>query len=237
MHKRLFSTILIAVAVLNLAVSASANSVVLQSSKDNTLIEENTGATSNGAGASMFAGRVGVTGGTTKRRAIFMFPIAGNIPSGATITSVSLRLSMNKTSSGATNMDLHKVSASWGEGTSSGAGSGAASTTTDTTWIHRFYNTVSWTTAGGDFSPTISASASVNAAAFYLFGPSTQLKADVQSWVNTPSSNNGWILIGDESTAPTSKSFDTRESLTPANRPTLFVDFTTGAGVDDWAMY
>jgi hypothetical protein len=58
--------------------------------------------------------------------------------------------------------------------------------------------------------------------------------ADVQSWVDNPSSNFGWLLLGNEASAPTAKSFDSRES---GNGPVLVVTFnapipTTNA----WAL-
>ena len=56
--------------------------------------------------------------------------------------------------------------ADWGEGTSVAPGEegdGAPATTNDATWRHRFFDTIFWTTEGGDFSGTVSASQSVGA--------------------------------------------------------------------------
>jgi hypothetical protein len=39
--------------------------------------------------------------------------------------------------------------------------------------------------------------------------------ADVQSWLNSPGSNFGWLVLGDESVAGSAKRFDTRESASP----------------------
>ena len=50
--------------------------------------------------------------------------------------------------------------ANWGEGTSNAdanEGGGANSTTNDATWIHTFYPASLWTTAGGNFISTASA--------------------------------------------------------------------------------
>ena len=77
----------------------------------------------------------------------------------------------------------------------------------DATWIHRFYDGSSkppppnpnhWTTPGGDFNPTASASRSVGANGSYTWGSTAQLAADVQSWLDNPASNFGWLVKGPE---------------------------------------
>jgi len=50
--------------------------------------------------------------------------------------------------------------------------------------------------------------------------------ADVQTWLNTPSQNHGWIIIGTETQIQTSKRFGTRENTTPSSRPSLTVNYT-----------
>ncbi len=124
----------------------------------------------------------------------------------------------------------------WGEGTSNagtggtgaGEGDGVPATTNDATWLDTFYDPTNpqfWTTAGGTFSSTVSATTSVNGVAFYSWN-SSGLTADVQSWVNQSTTNFGWIVIGNETTARTAKQFDTRENTTAADRPTLVVTYT-----------
>jgi hypothetical protein len=46
---------------------------------------------------------------------------------------------------------------------------------------------------------------------------------DVQSWLDNPAYNFGWLVLGDESTIATSKRFDTRESTSP---PVLTIEYT-----------
>src|SRR6266699_6830473 len=155
------------------------------------------------------------------------FDIAGSIPPGSTITSASLTLNMSRTISDARIVELHKLLADWGEGTSNAnaqEGQGAAATPNDATWRHRFYNTIFWTTQGGDFSATVSASQSVGGIGQYTWS-SAQMIADVQSWVNNPASNFGWLVLGDESAAGTTKRFDTRESASP---PVLTIEYSSG---------
>ena len=209
-----------------LAASApSAQSVVLTSSKDNTLIEDPAGAFSNGAGEVMFAGRVNT--GFTLRRAVLAFDVAGNVPAGSTIDAVTLTLSVNQVNNTtARDLSLHMLSADWGEGTSSATGgSGAASTTGDATWIHTFFNSSLWTAAGGDFAAGSSATTSVsNVGTYFWF--SAQMAADVQSWLDAPATNFGWILIGDETTLQTVKRAATREDPNAAVRPQLTIHYT-----------
>ncbi len=51
------------------------------------------------------------------------------------------------------------------------------------------------------------------------------LTADAQSWVNNPSSNFGWCVLGNESAPGTAKRFDTRENSNPNHVPTLQVNY------------
>ena len=46
--------------------------------------------------------------------------------------------------------------------------------------------------------------------------------ADVQSWLDNPASNFGWLVLGDETAIATAKRFDTRESASP---PMLTIEF------------
>ncbi|MCH8027286.1 MAG: DNRLRE domain-containing protein [candidate division Zixibacteria bacterium] len=201
--------------------------VQLGAAKDNTLYESATGALSNGLGEHFFAGRTGLAD-SKLRRGLIAFNISGNIPSGATIQSVVLKLSMNRTISGNQTVSLHKLTADWGEGTSDapgGEGQGAAATTNDATWLHRFYISTFWTSAGGDFNSSASASITVGGIAFYNFGSTSQMVADVQEWLDNPGINYGWILIGNESDTTTAKRFASRNNVDEASWPELSVTY------------
>ena len=122
-------------------------------------------------------------------------------------------------------VELHKLLADWGEGTSDATGEegqGAPATTNDATWRHRFYDTIFWTTQGGDFSNTVSGSQSVGAIGDYTWS-SAQMVTDVQSWLDNPAGNFGWLVLGNESENTTAKRFDTRESSSP---PVLNIEYT-----------
>jgi hypothetical protein len=230
--------IFLAAAVLYACHSSSAQtSVTLAPTKDNTLYESATGSLSNGAGQHMF---VGVTAINTLRRALIAFDIAGNVPAGATIDSVKLTLNFSRTIVGDFSVKLHRAVADWGEGTSNASGPegmGAPSATNDATWIHTFFNSSSWVTAGGDFSPTVSASKIIGGSAQYglqTWGSTPEMVADVQDWLNNPSTNFGWFLIGDETTFPTAKRFSTKEDPIVANRPALTVYYNESIPCGDF---
>ncbi|MCH9023359.1 MAG: DNRLRE domain-containing protein, partial [Planctomycetes bacterium] len=200
---------------------------ILNPLQDNTLYEDAAGTISNGEGDYFFAGNTGQEDAINTRRGLVQFDIAESVPAGADIVSVNLALHMSRTISGAQNVDLHRVTAEWGEGASNAPGqegAGIQAQTGDATWKHTFSPTETWTTLGGDFDPTVSAMTSVSGFGSYIWN-SIQLAADVQAWLDNPTSNFGWIVIGNETTPGTAKRFDTRENSIPANRPILTIEY------------
>lgn len=213
------------IAVVWIGTASAQVQVAISPSKDNTLYEDASGALSNGSGPGLFFGRTGPGSGQAIRRALLAFDISGNVPAGATITSVSLTINVSRTFSGPQDVELHKVLADWGEGSSqaSGQGGGGASAASgDATWIHRFFDTDSWSNAGGDFSTVASGSQSMGPVAAYSWSSTPQMVADVQDWLDNPAGNFGWLVMGDESAGSTAKRFDSREAATP---PALTVEF------------
>jgi hypothetical protein len=211
------------------ATTATANIINITPTKDNTLYEYDPaeGDHSNGAGFHFFAGENGMG---ELRRGVVAFDVAGTIPAGSTITAVTLTMNMSMTPAGAETVELHKLLADWGEGTSHapmGEGDGAPATPNDATWRHRFFDTIFWTTEGGDFSATVSASQSVGGTGQYTWS-SAQMIADVQSWLDDPASNFGWLVLGNETASATAKRFDTRESASP---PMLTIEYVPGPRV------
>jgi len=215
---------LIVLATLIAVPHASADTVTLQASKDNTLFQSDTGALSNGAGIYIFAG---MTDAFEARRAVLAFDLS-SIPAGSTVTGVTLRLNMSRTRAGNETVALHRLLADWGEGTSDGTqqeGQGAPSTPGDATWIHRFFSATLWATPGGDFVSTPSASAVVGSQTGPYTWSSPGLVADVQSWLNNPGSNYGWLIKGNETVQRTAKRFDSRQNSTVSVRPQLTIVF------------
>jgi hypothetical protein len=225
MNRRSLVVLGIAAALISLEASlASAGIVNINPSKDNTLYEYDPleGDRSNALGFHFFAGETGMN---ELRRGVLAFDIAGSVPPGSTITAVSLSVNMSRTpTSTAYVMELHKLLADWGEGTSvasGGEGDGAPATANDATWRHRFFDTIFWSAQGGDFSATVSASQMVGVVGQYTWS-SAQMVADVQGWLDNPASNFGWLMLGDETAIATAKRFDTRESASP---PMLTIEF------------
>ncbi|HUN82094.1 MAG TPA: thrombospondin type 3 repeat-containing protein, partial [Phycisphaerae bacterium] len=105
-------------------------------------------------------------------------------------------------------------------------GGGAVPATGDVTWTKRFNPGSPWTNPCGDFSATVSASTAVTDVGHYTWGSTSQMVADAQAWLDVPSTNFGWVLIGTESTAMTAKRFDSRENATADNRPKLTITYT-----------
>ena len=201
-------------------VSAAPVTVTLGASKDNTLIESSTGSLSNGLGP-IFVGRTNQAAGSAIRRALMAFDFS-SIPANATITSATLTLAVGQTHGAAQSMSLFRMTQDWGEGTSSGSGSGALATTGDATWIHRFFNSSTWNTPGGDFVATPSATTAVSGFTAQSWS-SAQMASDIQAWRTSPSTNFGWILIGNETTPLTAYEFGSRES--GASGPSLSVTY------------
>lgn len=197
--------------------------VNITADNDNTIYAES-GTTSNGAGQNLFAG---ATGGGARRRALIRFDLS-SIPPGATVTAVTITLTCNRLAASAAGISLHKLSADWGEGTSDATaneGAGAAATTNDATWTNRFHPSTAWTTAGGDFNATASATqASVALGAVAMSGGN--LVADVQSFVTNSATNFGWAVLGTaESTVSTALRFASSENPATTSRPQITVTY------------
>lgn len=234
---RKFPIICASAAAAALATPARADTVTINPDQDNTLIQEPDGLLSNALG-DVFIGRTGQADSSSRRRGMFRFDVDGSVPAGSTITSVTLRLWLAKTGDATVRtVHVHAATASWGEGTSYyDGGLGASSTTNDATWLHRFYSGTSWSSAGGSYDGTASGSASAGSSstteAWYTWS-SAGMAGDVQDWLDTPSSNHGWVLIGDESTGGTARRFTSREAADDAgdHYPELIINYTPPPGL------
>ncbi|MEA2570135.1 MAG: hypothetical protein QOI24_2136 [Acidobacteriota bacterium] len=201
--------------------------IVITASKDATLYETGDGSLANSIGIHLFAG---TTNGSQVRRALLAFDVASKIPPGSTITRASLTMHMTRTIAGTESIQLRRVLADWSEGTSNAGGArdgiGAQSKTSDPTWIHASFPSRAWSKAGGDFDAAADSTTDVSDFGNYTWGTSASMVARVQSWVDQPATNFGWLLVGPESTARTAKMFDSRQIAVEANRPSLTVEFT-----------
>ncbi len=205
---------------------ATADVVNLGAVKDNTLFSHDSDA-SSGSGFSLFCGGTGTAG---LRRAVLAFDVAGSIPFGSAINSVTLTVYVERSGPVASFADvysLHRLNSDWGEaGSNSPGGMGAPAQEGDATWANTFWPDQFWNTTGGDYNATASATTAAAPNGFFSWS-SAQMATDVASWVNVPGGNFGWIMIGNESTPRTARLLSSRIGLNP---PLLTVDFTAPSG-------
>ena len=203
--------------------------IVLPATRDATLVESATGALANGSGPAIFAGRTSQAA-ESRRRALLAFDAASALPAGVRIVAAELVLELTPSNPGAAWIAVHRVLAEWGEGASSASGGGGAPAQPgDSTWLHAVGPDRFWSAPGGDFAAEPSAVESVAEPGPYRF-ESPGLAADVQSWLDHPGEDFGWILIGDETRPTTSKRFASRESEDPAVAPALVIRFERRGG-------
>ncbi len=233
---RMTGILTVSLIVASAVASASASTVSLAATRDNTLIETADGSLSNGAGPAVYAGRTSQSSGSI-RRALLAFDVAGNLPAGALITSATLHLHRTGGPQSPSPLSLHRVQADWGEGTSSwDGGQGAPATASDATWIHTLHPTSEWNLHGGDFAAVASSSLTGHVAQEFTWS-SNSMVSDVQLWLDDPGSSHGWLLRGDESQTSTAIKFASREYATPANRPSLVIEYATPVpGPSGWLL-
>lgn len=216
------------------AISAHAETVTLEPIKDATLYSNADGFLANGSGEFNFIGRTGSRGGGMPRRGLMEFDLS-TIPAGSTITSATLTMHVNWFRGGALNISLYPVLASWMEGMANagggefgGGGGGSASGDGDVTWIHRWIGGPLWNAPGGDFAATAAATTPVSGAGFYQWS-SAGMIANLQSWLDNPAQNFGWMMKAPETAVGNAKRFDARESSVAEFRPKMVVTYTIPA--------
>src|SRR4029079_11403160 len=165
---------------------------------------------------------------TRVRRSLVRFDLrAGSspIPTGATVTSVQLAVVVNK-GHGA-NMEVHRLTKTWAEGSTTGTPSyqtGLPPVSGAATWNFSAYSSTAWATPGGDSDANVSANFTGSAGTVTLTSTSfARLKQDVQGWVKTPSSNNGWLIRAQDETTPAA---GVGRASQFASGPTLTVNYT-----------
>ena len=217
----------------------------LSPSQDNTLIEDidPNAQLSNGEGDIYVGCTAGKAGILPIRRGLMEFDIADSgIPANATITGATLTLCDVQGLNGNQTVGLYPVLQPWGQGTSYfSGGQGAPATQNDATWLYTFYNAANpanstpWTTPGGSFGSTASATTVVVATSpvtGQLFSwSSPQMVADLQGWLDGASPNYGWGILGNETANQTAKRFVSPDSASldtaPANvPPSLVISYT-----------
>lgn len=240
----LVSAVLFAASMAMTQNQALAEVVELTPVADNTLFEDPQGDFSSGAGEYLFFGKVGPDGDELLRRALVRFDVSA-IPANAIINSVTMHVTINKVPSSGALSDsatLHRVTEPWGEAGSAhpfgAGGQGAPSEMGDATWIHGFYDTTPWSTPGGAFEPEILSSAPFSTLGVeeITFASTDALMAEIKSWLVNPSSNYGWIILGDEGTSKNARRIASRECVDEPScfedPPTLVIDYTVPSVTD-----
>lgn len=220
--------------------SASAATVSLPSSADASLMEV---APTNNNGAQDFF-QCGTTQNGPRMRSVLRFDL-GSLPTNAVILSASVMLSVIKLPAepgAAAPFSLHRMFRDWNEGTNVAIfniGQGAPANLGDVTWTHAQFNTNAWGAPGGlpgaDFAAFESGSAFIydEGGSPYTLGPTADLAADVQDWLQHPASNYGWFFIcDDEGTRFTAKRFGSREHVNPDVRPQLVLSYLVPPRID-----
>ena len=210
---------------------AAGDQTTLNPSRDATIFSES-GSEANGSG-NLFLGRN--NNGNFRRTLLFFDIVNGDgqnsgVPAGATINSVTLTLSVSNSAGGTASTDLRKLTRDWNEGPAgnvgNGGGRGDSAGASDVTWTQTGAG-ANWTTQGGDRSGTDSATLTItdNSPDW----SSAQMAMDVQEWLDTPSMNFGWIIVGNESASTrNARRFGSKETGTD---PQLLIDFTPAGGM------
>jgi len=205
--------------------AVQAESAVFTSAAD-TSIQEFRPTTTGGTGTGLRVGTVGASGGGGRVRAFFLFDPPTSIPPGSIILSASLNLTVSLTVDAMPrSFELHRLLVPWDE--------------MNATWLIRLPPDVAWSAGGGaagvDYAAAPSVVAPLTGVGSYTFGSTTGLIADVQRWVDNPSKNYGWILLGaDEVTDQTARLVNSRENV--SGLPRLNIEFEPPFRIDSVAL-
>ncbi|MDB6137880.1 MAG: hypothetical protein JWO94_952, partial [Verrucomicrobiaceae bacterium] len=206
-------------------IAATMVTQTITAKKDNTIFSEDDASNYHSdALGYLYVGKTGPNYGPYVRRALVSFDVAGALPAGVSIQSAQFRLKaeMMAASASGSVLSINRLTQTWGEGTSHNTtgGSGAPATIGDATWTRTFYNTNAWSTPGGSYVPTASATAAIATTGPLTWNSTVQTVADVQSWLDNPSSNGGWIVRGDEINSKTAIQF---HSVQQGNTPPALI--------------
>ena len=207
---------------------ALADSTNFSPSRDTSMYSEGN-TLSNGIGEYLFVGRTLIE---DTRRAMIAFDVA-SIPAGSVVTNVSLSLHVSQArfGSGSVTVSAHRVLGAWGEGHSDAGtpgGGGTLADAGDATWSDRVYPVTRWNSPGGDFQATASGTVVMADVGYVTLASAPGLVADVQAWVDTPSSNQGWIFVSPE-VGGNARRLDSRENAVLSTRPKLTITYTPPA--------
>jgi hypothetical protein len=216
--------------------AATAQTVVsIPCAADATLYESATGSLANGSGTGLF---LGLNAQNLARRSVLRFDVAAHLPPGAIVIATSLTLNITQSNAASpTTITGHRLLASFGEGPSSPPGNGGAGTTPqagDSTWLHRFFPGSTWSTPGGDFDPVPSLTAEMPITGSFSSEPLRAANEVVQSWLDSPATNFGWLLKVDETAPVPARRIESREST--GSPPVLRVTYLLPGQSGVWGV-
>ncbi|MCG3199249.1 MAG: hypothetical protein GHCLOJNM_03759 [bacterium] len=244
-HARGYRAILATVMVflLQSKVPTTAEIVVLEEgldgytgTEDTTLYSESEN--SNGGGKYLFSDR---TAQLRDRRALIRFDLSGFPANGAVQrATLSLYVSLNAGNFGNVTHTLHRLRMSWGEGevvaerpppNESPGGAGAPAAPGDATWRSNLFGTSLWNQPGGDYEAVASATAEVGRLDTLAVWSGPRLAEDIALWLDSPESNHGWLLRGEEDVGQRAKRYTSSENSDPgARRPRLEIEYAALPG-------
>jgi hypothetical protein len=156
---------------------------------------------------------------------VLRFDAGGQLPPDAVIQSATLELYVQFARL-AQVVSVHVLEDDWGEGDTVGGAPGEPPSPGSATWISRFFDTADWAHPGGDFEMEPSAETFVEGLLPTVeTWSSPRLDSDVRGWVDDPSTDFGWALLGLESEFGSVGVITSRESPTPEDRPRLVIEF------------
>ena len=195
---------------------------------DTTLFEMNPD-TNFGAEDQLIVGSVARNAPQHRARLLLRFDLSA-VPPGSVVTNVNLDLTVLKENSGEppAAMEVRPMMVTWREGDRTGM-QGASALPGQSTWNSRAHLQVAWSVPGGqagsEFGSVSSSIVSLDGVGSYRFPETPALIGEVQSWVDFPATNFGWVIMGmDESIVASARRVASRESV--VGRPRLTVGYT-----------
>lgn len=203
------------------------DTITVPAIQDNTLYEDPTGSISNGQGKYLYSGK---NSNGLVRRGLIRFLLIEFMPQCSKILSVTLKMHLSGGPTANRTIQLRKITNNWSAGSSDAPGleeNGTSADSYDATWLHKYYNTDFWNSAGGDYSSIVSGSTVVGGPGYYTWNSTPQMVKDAQEWKDSYPADYGWMLLGDESVLSTDKRFHSNDADTGAFAPELIVVYET----------
>lgn len=220
--------------------NAFAVQVVLSAQQDSSIFEDIPD-NSSSLGDFIFVGTTGDRNGAgpSFRRGLIQFDIAGNLPTGAIIDSVSLTLTIGKVPDEkfvGTGQSIHRVTTEWGvtetvlADPDNRQGNGVPAQNGEATWNEGIRGTTNWTNLGGDFNTLASASIGISPVVnSEVVWNSLDMINDIQLWLDSSVENLGWMIIGNESLTKNARGYYSMDNTDPSadgRAPRLTINYS-----------